>query len=604
MRLPIEVCEAIIDDASDDPQSLHQLCLTCAAFVPRARHHLFTSIVIRTSKQMESYLDFVHKHPWIPARVQKVTLSASIPKDNDKPNIRPLEVIPVHIFVTLPNLQTWSMEVQSSGHLPLKTPSLSLHRSVLRWYRKCGNRIRTLELDQISFEDISDFTGLVSALTNIQSLRCSRISFRTKRESNPALLKPGTLQVSNLEVSTSVDIGALEYMLARSTATLRSVRFSIIYYYPEYFERLEKTISWPKQLTSLVLVVNVGAEPVMDNSNKSLYQFLRGSTGVLERVEKSHLRSVRVEFNSDPISRLGSCLSHAGTSLEACKVLEGTLLRFTNPRILVSDVVGVQRAGRADFWSSVIRRAFPTLSERGLLTINSTHIVPLHPPDLLGHESATGYAQLPQRRPRGAIVLAVRHLAWIFCYGCSVWEPLVGGLPKKLPSHPDRDGVAVNAFSFDPESRRVATAHGNADRSGLGVDNLDACVVRIWDVATGAALAVLTGHWKRVTSVAFSPDGRSLLTASDDKSAASEVAQTVFSPDAKYGATGSSWEGQAFALWRTEDGSCAAEFDEHTRAQGRVTHIAFSPNGEFLASGDNDGVVHIRSLSKITTGGH
>ncbi|PIL33748.1 hypothetical protein GSI_04373 [Ganoderma sinense ZZ0214-1] len=738
MRLPIELCEWIIDEARDDPQSLHQLSLACVAFVHRARYHLFTSIIIRNVKQMESYLEFLAEHPWIPARVQKVTLSASIPKDNDKPNIRLLEVIPAHVFNSLPSLQAWSMEVRSSGHLPLKTPSLSLHRSVLRWYRRHGSRIRNLELDNISFKDISDFMGLVSSLVNIHGLRCSRISFRTEREPESSLAKPGTLRISTLEISTSVDTRAIEYVLARSTATLRSIRFSIFHYYPDYFGRLEKAMRWPKQLTSLVLVVNVGAEPVMDNSNKSLYQFLRGSAGILERVERSHMRDVRVEFNTDPISRLGSCLSHATTSLEACKVLEGALLTFPDPRILVSDVVGVQRAGRADFWSSVIGRAFPTLNERGLLTINAMHTGPLNPPDLLGHKSGVtclvashdskqvvsasldgtviiwdssrgtvlrqwlahegavndlalspddrrlvsvggnapvvwaidngvqNLAQLSGHKravttcawsPDGALIASgsrdgtvriwnshdpfqqrdmlgyrsagpglpsslqfspdARYLAWIFHHGCSVWKPLqvVGELPKKLPSHPDRDGVSINAFSFDPESRRVATAHGNPDRQGLGVDNLDACVVRIWDVATGAALAVLTGHWKRVTSVAFSPDGRSLLSASDDKSArvwdvesgeetaflervASEVAQTFFSPDGKYGATGASWEGQAFSLWRTEDGSCVAEFDEHARARGRVTHIAFSPNCEFLASGDHDGIVHIRSLLK------
>ena len=128
-------------------------------------------------------------------------------------------------------------------------------------------------------------------------------------------------------------------------------------------------MSWPKHLTSLVLVVKVATSPVRDDSNKSLTQFLRGSASVLKRVDRTNLRDVHVELNANPISTLGACLSHAGTSLEACKDLEGALLAFSHPRILVCDAVGVQRVGRADFWSSVIGRAFPVLSERGLLTV-------------------------------------------------------------------------------------------------------------------------------------------------------------------------------------------------------------------------------------------
>ena len=40
--------------------------------------------------------------------------------------------------------------------------------------------------------------------------------------------------------------------------------------------------------------------------------------------------------------------------------------------------------------------------------------------------------------------------------------------------------------------------------------------------------------------------------------------------------------------------SCVATFREHREC---VKRIAFSPNGEFLVSGDWDGIVHIRRIS-------
>lgn len=40
--------------------------------------------------------------------------------------------------------------------------------------------------------------------------------------------------------------------------------------------------------------------------------------------------------------------------------------------------------------------------------------------------------------------------------------------------------------------------------------------VGLWDVATGQARSILTGHADGVTAVAFSPDGRTLATAGSD----------------------------------------------------------------------------------------
>ena len=212
-----------------------------------------------------------------------------------------------------------------------------------------------------------------------------------------------------------------------------------------------------------------------------------------------------------------------------------------------------------------------------------------------------------------------RHLAWISGNNCRVWKPLMGEEPQTLPLHPGRCGVFTFALSFDPESRRIATAHGSIDCYGRSSGS-DACGVRVWDLVAGATLAILVGHSQRVNDIAFSPDGRSLLTVSKKRSARIWDAKSgkkrlfklfkdmdhkrvmthaLFSPDGKYIATGS--DGGRVVLWRVGDRSRVATIhpesgDDHWV---QVRKIAFTPSGEYLASGDSKGIVQIHPLSKF-----
>src|SRR5262249_46970844 len=63
---------------------------------------------------------------------------------------------------------------------------------------------------------------------------------------------------------------------------------------------------------------------------------------------------------------------------------------------------------------------------------------------------------------------------------------------------------SVTSVRFDPSGRWAVS--GSMDKT-----------VRVWDVATGANLHVLTGHGAGVTGVALAPDGRHVLSGSMDK---------------------------------------------------------------------------------------
>ena len=196
-RLPTELLEAVIDEASDNPRTLRNLSLTCITLVPRSRVRLFSGLVIRTVQQLEASREFLDSCPWLPPLVLKVSLCFTIPKYSDKRNTRLLDIVPVHLFIRLPNLRGWTMETEGG----LWDRPLSLHHSALRCYRIYGGHIRSLELSRIQFHSKSHFKGLVSAFTGLDSLTCYSIQFHS-REQQPVIAATVTTNIRPLPIST------------------------------------------------------------------------------------------------------------------------------------------------------------------------------------------------------------------------------------------------------------------------------------------------------------------------------------------------------------------------------------------------------------------
>jgi hypothetical protein len=169
---------------------------------------------------------------------------------------------------------------------------------------------------------------------------------------------------------------------------------------------------------------------------------------------------------------------------------------------------------------------------------------------------------------------------------------------------------AVWGVSFSPVGRLLATA--SEDRTA-----------RLWDPATGEHLHTLAGHADGVRGVAFSPVGRLLATASADLTArvwdpatgehlrtltghTNSVWSVEFSPDGRLLATAST-DGTA-RVWDAATG-------EHLRTlagfAGRVRGVAFSPDGRLLATASTDQTArvwdaatgeHLRTLAGHTGG--
>ncbi len=132
--------------------------------------------------------------------------------------------------------------------------------------------------------------------------------------------------------------------------------------------------------------------------------------------------------------------------------------------------------------------------------------------------------------------------------GISLWDVETGEQHKVF----EAEIGPVSSLAFSPDGKTLAS-------DGLGTDY----AVLLWDVSTGEAKFILKGHTLIIMCVAFSPNGNILASGSADNT---------------------------IRLWNVTTGKHIRTLNGHTEA---IKNITFSSDGKKLASCSYDGTIYL-----------
>jgi WD40 repeat protein len=133
----------------------------------------------------------------------------------------------------------------------------------------------------------------------------------------------------------------------------------------------------------------------------------------------------------------------------------------------------------------------------------------------------------------------------------------------------DCHGEMVTALAVTSDGKTLASASGVYDKKA---ERWAEGEIKLWNLKTGERITTWRGHTKLITALAFLPDGKTLISAGEDK---------------------------AIILWDAEQGQ---ETRKLKGQEGAITALALTADGKTLASGSSDRTVFLWDLATYKHG--
>lgn len=171
---------------------------------------------------------------------------------------------------------------------------------------------------------------------------------------------------------------------------------------------------------------------------------------------------------------------------------------------------------------------------------------------------------------------------------------------KKLLTTLEGHSNEINALAITPDGKTLVSA--SRDKT-----------IKFWSLPDGKLLSTLQGHTKPVNTLAITPDGKILASGSDDKTIklwsladgklissleghAKGMNSLAIAPDGRMLFSGSA--DRTIKVWTLPDGKLLTTLQEHTKS---VKALAIASDGKLLVSGDDEGLIIIWALTGEST---
>jgi WD40 repeat protein len=184
-----------------------------------------------------------------------------------------------------------------------------------------------------------------------------------------------------------------------------------------------------------------------------------------------------------------------------------------------------------------------------------------------------------------------------------IWDANTGNESLNIK----RRGNGVTSVAFSPDGKDIVAGYDNSLEdifTSMSTSHWPEQISIVWDAQTGKQRRFLKGHTRHVAAVAYSSDGRRIVTAGSDGTArirdnatgqtmmilktTSSINAISMSPDGKHLATGNA-DGTA-NVWDVTTGHTICTLKGH---RSGVVTIAYSPDGKRIVTGSIDNTARL-----------